>query len=48
MHSTRPDRKVERPISKRNWKTLFEQHNKSPNKNATLIPATFLRVTVVV
>jgi ubiquinone/menaquinone biosynthesis C-methylase UbiE len=28
--------------------TLFEQHNKSPNKNATLIPATFLRVTVMV
>jgi SAM-dependent methyltransferase len=28
--------------------TLFEQHNQSPNKNATIIPATFLRVTVVV
>ena len=27
---------------------LFEQHNQSPNKNATLIPATFLRVTVMV
>lgn len=27
---------------------LFEQHNKSRNKNATLISAAFLRVTVVV
>jgi SAM-dependent methyltransferase len=27
---------------------LFEQQNKSPNKNATSIPATFLRVTVEV
>jgi ubiquinone/menaquinone biosynthesis C-methylase UbiE len=26
--------------------SLFEQQNKSPNKNATSIPATFLRVTV--
>jgi ubiquinone/menaquinone biosynthesis C-methylase UbiE len=26
--------------------TLFEQQNQSPNKNATSIPATFLRVTV--
>jgi ubiquinone/menaquinone biosynthesis C-methylase UbiE len=28
--------------------TLFAAHNKSPNKNATSIPATFLRVTVIV
>jgi hypothetical protein len=27
---------------------LFEQHNQSPNKNATSVPATFLRVTVEV
>jgi len=27
---------------------LFEQQNKSPNKYATSIPATFLRVTVEV
>jgi hypothetical protein len=26
--------------------TLFEAHNKSPNRGATSIPATFLRVTV--
>jgi len=25
---------------------LFNSHNKSPNKDATSIPATFLRVTV--
>jgi SAM-dependent methyltransferase len=28
--------------------TLFLQHNKSPDKNATIITATFLRVTVMV
>jgi len=28
--------------------TLFNSHNKSPNKDSTLIPATFLRVTVTV
>ena len=28
--------------------TLFADQNESPNKNATSIPATFLRVTVVV
>jgi hypothetical protein len=27
---------------------LFASQNKSPNQNATSIPATFLRVTVVV
>ena len=27
---------------------LFESQNKSPNKDATSIPATFLRVTVAV
>jgi hypothetical protein len=26
---------------------LFTSHNKSPSKDATSIPATFLRVTVV-
>jgi len=25
---------------------LFEQQNQNPNKNATSIPATFLRVTI--
>jgi hypothetical protein len=28
--------------------TLFTSQNKSPDKNATSIPATFLRVTVAV
>ena len=28
--------------------TLFESQNKSPDKNQTSIPATFLRVTVAV
>ena len=28
--------------------TLFESQNKSPNKEATSIPATYLRVTVLV
>jgi hypothetical protein len=28
--------------------TLFLRHNQSPDKNATLIPATFLRVTAMV
>jgi hypothetical protein len=32
----------------RELETLFEQHNESPNKNATRISAAFLRVTVVV
>jgi hypothetical protein len=33
---------------RRELETLFEQHNESPNTNATRISAAFLRVTVVV
>jgi len=36
------------PELQRELETLFEQHNESPNKNATRISAAFLRVTVVV
>ena len=33
---------------RKEFDALFERENKSPNKNATSIPATFLRVTVTV
>jgi len=36
------------PDLRKELDTLFESHNTSPRKDATSIPATFLRVTVTV
>jgi hypothetical protein len=46
MRSKLQKRIIERLTCKRNWKNLFNSQNRSQRKDATSIPATFLRVTV--
>ena len=46
MHSKRQKRTVEPADLQKELEALFNSQNKSPSKDATSIPATFLRVTV--
>ena len=46
LHATLTDAERKAAELQKELETLFVSHNKSPNKAATSIPATFLRVTV--